>query len=264
MYSTRVSGQSGRNSFSAAGSAKVRRTASMGTILVEISMNKLEFPQALVDRMMQRRGRLHMFETLDAKNTALLVVDLQVHFMEEGSTSEIPSARDVVPNVNRLAAELRARGGHVVWVVSTYGPDDGDRWPNLFDHVLGAESARNFRAALTEGAPGHAIWPELDFRDGDPVVSKNRFGGFIGSKGQLEKVLRDRGIDTVLVVGTVTNVCCDATAREAATFNFNTIMIADANGGRSEQEDMETYCVFIAVYGDVVLTDELITRLGSA
>ena len=44
-------------------------------------MNKLEFPQALVDRMMQRRGRLHMFETLDAKNTALLVVDLQVHFM---------------------------------------------------------------------------------------------------------------------------------------------------------------------------------------
>jgi ureidoacrylate peracid hydrolase len=236
----------------------------MATLGTEAAMDKLEFPAHLVDRMMQRRGRLHTFETLNPKSTALLVVDLQVHFMAEGSTAEMPSARDVVPNVNRLSKALRERGGQVVWVVSTYGPDEDDRWPNLFDHVLGPQAAKDFREGLTAGVPGHAIWPELDFRDGDPVVDKNRFGGFIGSKGRLEQVLRGIGVDTLLVVGTVTNVCCESTAREAASYNFKTIMIADANGGRSDQEDMETYSVFIAAYGDVMMTDDAIALLGPA
>lgn len=227
-------------------------------------MDKLEFSDQLVDRITRRRGRLHVYETLDPERTALLVVDLQVHFMAVGSTSEMPSARDVVPNVNRLAKALRDRGGHVVWVVSTYGPDEDDRWPILFDHILGTEAAENFREGLTEAASGHAIWPELDVREGDPVVSKNRFGGFIGSNGRLEQVLRELGVDTLLIVGTVTNVCCESTAREAVAFNFKTIMIADANGGRSDQEDMETYSVFIAAYGDVIMTDEAIARLGPA
>ena len=226
-------------------------------------MKELRYPQALVERILGRRGRLRLYERLEPRRTALLVVDLQVHFMRPGSPSEMPSARDVVPAVNRLAKALRARGGHVVWVVSTYGPDPADRWPNLFDHVLGAEAGRHFREGLTRGSPGHALWPELDVRAGEPVVEKNRFGGFVGSAGRLEKVLRGLGVDTVLICGTVTNVCCETTAREAAAFNFKTVMIADANGGRSDEEDLQTYSVCIASYGDVMQSDEAIARLGS-
>lgn len=224
-------------------------------------MEPPQIPQRVIDRVLRRRGRLHVYESLDAATTALLVVDLQVHFMREGSPSEMPSARAIVPTVNRLASALRARGGHVVWVVSTYGPDEARNWANL-DIVLGEEAAAVFRDGLSEGAAGHAIWPDLDVRDGDPLVHKNRFGAFIGSQGRLAQVLRDRGVDTVLVVGTVTNVCCETTAREAAAYDFRTVMISDANAGRSAEEDAWTYAVCFATYGDVLTADEVIDRLA--
>ena len=223
-------------------------------------MEPPQIPQRVIDRVLRRRGRLHVYESLDAATTALLVVDLQVHFMREGSPSEMPSARAIVPTVNRLAGALRARGGHVVWVVSTYGPEEARNWANL-DIVLGEEAAAVFRGGLSEGAAGHAIWPDLDVRETDPLVHKNRFGGFIGSQGRLAQVLRDRGVDTVLVVGTVTNVCCETTAREAAAYDFRTVMISDANAGRSAEEDAWTYAVCFATYGDVLTADEVIQRL---
>ena len=225
-------------------------------------MGAVRIPQRVIDRVMRRRGRLHAYEKLDAARTALLVVDLQVHFMRAGSPSEMPSARAVVPAVNRLAAVLRGLGGHVVWVVSTYGPDADREWANL-RRVLGEEAAALFRGGLSEGADGHALWPDLDRRDGDPLVHKNRFGAFIGSQGRLERLLHDLGVDTVLVVGTVTNVCCESTAREAAAFDFKTIMVSDANGGRSAEEDVWTYAVCLATYGDVMTADEVLERLGA-
>ncbi|MDE0051609.1 MAG: cysteine hydrolase [Rhodospirillales bacterium] len=224
-------------------------------------MEPPQIPQRVIDRVLRRRGRLHVHESLDAASTALLVVDLQVHFMREGSPSEMPSARAIVPTVNRLAGALREQGGHVVWVVSTYGPDEERNWANL-DIVLGEEAAAVFRDGLSEGAAGHAIWPALDVREGDPLVHKNRFGAFIGSQGRLAQVLRDLGVDTVLVVGTVTNVCCETTAREAAAYDFKTVMISDANAGRTAEEDAWTYAVCFATYGDVLTADEAIERLG--
>ena len=226
-------------------------------------MEPVRIPQRVIDRVMRRRGRLHTYESLDAARTALLVVDLQVHFMREGSPSEMPSARAVVPTVNRLAAALRGRGGHVVWIVSTYGPDEDRDWANL-RRVLGEEAAAVFRGGLSEGAAGHAIWPGLDVQGDDPVVHKNRFGAFIGSRGRLARVLRDLEVDTVLVVGTVTNVCCETTAREAAAYDFKTIMVSDANGGRSAEEDVWTYAVCLATYGDVMTADEVVERLDAS
>ena len=224
-------------------------------------MEPARIPQRIIDRVLRRRGRLHAYESLDAARTALLVVDLQVHFMREGSPSR-DSARkgDRAPRSIGWPARSGTSGGHVVWVVSTYGPEEDRNWANL-DTILGEEAAAVFRTGLSEGADGHAIWPALDLRDADPVVHKNRFGGFIGSQGRLELVLHELGVDTVLVVGTVTNVCCETTAREAAAYDFKTVMISDANGGRSAEEDAWTYAVCLASYGDVMTADEALERL---
>ncbi len=227
-------------------------------------MEPVRIPQQVVDRVLRRRGRLHIYDSLDAARTALLVVDLQVHFMREGSPSEMPSARAVVPTVNRLSGALRKRGGHVIWVVSTYGPGEERDWANLFENVMGPEQAAAFRRGLSEGAEGHAVWPELDMHEADPIVHKNRFGAFIGSRGRLERLLRGLGVDTVLIAGTVTNVCCETTAREAAAYDFKTVMISDANGGRSTEEDGWTYAVCLATYGDVMTADEALERLVPA
>ena len=225
-------------------------------------MEASRYPGGVVERIMLRRGGLHAFECLEPRRTALLVVDMQNAFLGKGGAGDIPAAHAIVPTINRLARAVRERGGHVVWVVSTYGPEAADYWPTLFDHVLGPEYGQRFRDGLTEGAQGHAIWEALEVGPGEPVVSKNRFGGFIGSGGRLERTLRDLGVDTVLVTGTVTNICCESTARESAMLDFKTVMVSDANGGRSEAEDIRTYATFLTAFGDVMTADEVVARFG--
>jgi len=224
-------------------------------------MAEYPFPPELVERVIQRRGRLHCFDDFEPRRTALLVVDMQTGFLKPEWPTSLASAREIVPTINRLARALREAGGQVVWLISTYGPDPADRWPLLFDQLMGAEAGGFFRRVLSEGHEGHGIWPALERLPGEPVVAKNRFGGFSGSGGRLEAVLRARGIDTLLVVGTVTNVCCESTAREAAFANFRTVMVSDANAGRSEQDNLVTFSTFIRAFGDVLSSEAVLARL---
>jgi ureidoacrylate peracid hydrolase len=226
-------------------------------------MHKVEFSEAVLGRIKARRGAVHMFDAFEPARTALMVVDMQSAFVAEGAAAEIPIAREIVPAINSMATVLRDAGGLVVWIVSTYGPDEADRWPTFFNHVMGPAAGERFRGALTEGVESHQIYPELDHDpERDLVESKNRFGAFIGSDGRLEKSLRTRGIDTVLITGTVTNICCETTAREAAALAFKTVMVSDANAARSDDEHNATLSTFLQAMGDVLATDEVIARLA--
>jgi ureidoacrylate peracid hydrolase len=219
------------------------------------------FPAELVARVTARRGKLHCYDALDPRRTALVVVDMQTAFLKEGWPTACDPARDVVPAINRLSDAVRRTGGQVVWAISTYGPGEADRWKVLFDHVMGPAAGANFRDVLTEGHEGHAIWPLLDYRPGEAVVAKNRFGAFCGSGGRLEKLLHESGLDTLLIAGTVTNVCCESTAREAAFLDFKTIMVSDANAARTELDNLVTYSTFIRAFGDVMSSAEVVARL---
>ena len=224
-------------------------------------MRPTEYSRSTIDFIMRRRGRLHIYESLEAASTALVVVDMQRAFVAEGAAIETAAARGIVANINRLAAALRAAGGTVVWVVSTYGPRPEDYWPTFFDHVMDEQAAERFRGALIDGCDSHAIYDPLDVDPNDPVVSKNRFGAFVGSGGKLEAVLRERGIDTLLITGTVTNMCCETTAREAAMLSFKTVMVADGNAGRTQEEHDATLAAFLMGMGDVHDTDALMAML---
>lgn len=227
-------------------------------------MPPTEYPQSAIDFIMRRRGRLHVYEELVPAQTALVVIDMQNAFVAEGAAIETPAARAIVPNINRLAAAARDAGGTVVWIVSTYGPRPEDYWTTLFDHVMSADAAARFRGALTDGRDSHQLYPALAVEPGDSVVAKNRFGAFIGSAGWLEQLLRTQGIDTLLIAGTVTNMCCETTAREAAMLSFKTIMVADANAARTDNEHLATLSAFLQGMGDVRDTEELIAMLAVA
>jgi ureidoacrylate peracid hydrolase len=219
------------------------------------------FPEDVVARVNARRARFHPYEQVDPRRTALIVIDMQSAFLAPDSPVGLQSARDVVPTVNRLAAALRRTGGHVVWIVSTYGPDPRDHWRVLLGDMFTAEAAAALRAQLCEGAAGHRLWPSLDVQPADPVIAKNRSSAFLGSNGALQRLLVSRTIETVLISGTMTSVCCESTARESAMLDYRTIFVADANGGRSVEEDLATFCTFIQSFGDVALSDEVIARL---
>jgi ureidoacrylate peracid hydrolase len=93
------------------------------------------------------------------------------------------------------------------------------------------------------------------------VVQKWRFSAFLPESSDLAVRLRAAGCDTVLITGTVTNVCCESSARDAMMLNFKTIMVSDANAARTDEEHNATLGSFYAIFDDVMDTAFLIERL---
>ena len=80
----------------------------------------------------------------------------------------------------------------------------------------------------------------------------------------MTKELRALGVDTAIIVGTLTNVCCESSARDAAMQDFKTFMVSDGNAARTDEEHMATLINFIQTFGDVRSTDEMIAMLQAA
>lgn len=227
-------------------------------------MHKIEIPHEIIDRVVKSRGKLHPFDEFGGPATALLVIDLQNVFMLPPYPTEVPLARDIVPNVNRLARATRGAGGLVVWVQMTHGEDDLQRWSVFYDHVGNASNRRDGLKRLGRGTHGQALYDGLDVRPEDAKVEKSRFSAFIQGSSDLDRMLKARGIDTVLVTGTVTNTCCESTARDAMMLNYKTVMVSDANAAATDAEHNATLVNILRIFGDVMATDEVIARLAKS
>jgi ureidoacrylate peracid hydrolase len=224
-------------------------------------MHPNELPAEIVERLRSRRGKLHLFERIEAPRSALVVIDMQHAFVEPGAPSAVATARDIVPNINRLASALRERGGTVAWVQATYTREGPGYWPLFFDYMVTPELSGRILGALTEGAPGHALWAGLDVKPQDLRVRKNRYSAFFPGACELPQQLRSRSIDTVLVAGTMTNVCCEASARDAMMDGFKTIVVSDANAARSDAEHVASLATILQFFGDVRTTNEVTALL---
>lgn len=221
-------------------------------------MHRIDFPpKELAETVMRRRGRLGVFSEIDARRTALIVIDMQNAFVAEGAPMEVPTARAIVPNVNRLAAELRRAGGEVIWIVTTLAPEGPNAWPIYYEHFFRPERRPVHQAALAEGAPLHALYPALDIDPRDRILGKNRFSAFIQGACELEVELRGRARDTILIGGTLTNTCCESTARDAMMRGFKVIMVSDANAAPSDQDHLVGLWTVYQSFGDVRRTDEV-------
>jgi ureidoacrylate peracid hydrolase len=157
--------------------------------------------------------------------TAMLVVDMQNDFVQEGAPIEVPQARAIVPHLNRLLGACRAHGIPVIYLhhVIRGGAIDAGR---LADHH---PVIRNNQAIIA-GTPNVEIYKELKPLPGDLLVPKPRYSGFYGT--DLEAILRTQGIDTLIIGGTVTNVCCDSTTRDAFSRDYKVIFLSDGTATR--------------------------------
>lgn len=228
-------------------------------------MHEFALSQFDRDLIVKRRGRLHAFETLDPSRTALLVVDMQNAFVREDvAHAWVPEAASIVPNINVLAAALRAAGGSVVWIKNTFTEESLESWSHFHEQLWAPGRKEKRIAAMSEGTLGHQIYEGLEVQPGDPAVRKTRYSAFIQGSSDLEAILRRRGVDTVLVSGTATNVCCESTARDAMMLNFRTIMVSDANAANSDEAHQASLACFWATFGDVRLTTEVIDLIAAA
>jgi ureidoacrylate peracid hydrolase len=225
-------------------------------------MHDVRIRQEIIDRVVARRGRLHWFDTLDPARTALVVIDMQNTFCQPGAPAEVPVSRAIVPAINRLSRALRTRGVPVIWVLhaNTHreGRSDGEVF---FNHVV-ADQVRT--RTIESLAPGRqAVWEELETAPEDVTVIKNRYSALISGSSSLERVLRNLGIDTLLIAGTKTNVCCEATARDAMMLDFKVVMLTDCCAALSDDEHRATLETIIQQFGDVLSGDEALACLDA-
>jgi len=221
-------------------------------------MHIVSIPQSAIDQVIRSRGREHIYDTLDPKRTALLVVDMQNGFMMEGVAHTLcPAAIEIVPNINILAHALRQAGGAVVWLQNTATDETLQSW-SVRVEMDGPERTEKRMESMSPGTKGHALWAGMDAKPDDLYVNKTRFSAFIQGASNLEAMLRARGIDTVIVAGTVTNICCESTARDAMMRNFRTIMVTDANAAMSDEMHNAALIAFYVRFGDIFSTDELV------
>lgn len=218
----------------------------------------------VVRRVTERRGRLRVFDSLIPARTAHVVVDLQNGFMATGAVAEIPTAREIVPHVNRISAALRAAGGQVVYVKNTFDDVAIATWSTYFQHFCTAARRVRMIEAFSPGAFGHALWPGLDVQPQDLQVQKRRFGAFAPGASDLHSLLQARGIDTLIVTGTATQVCCESTARDAMMLNYKVFFVSDGNATFTDDEHNATLSAMAHTFCDVIDTDAMVAMIGDA
>lgn len=221
-------------------------------------MHEISIPDSVIQRIVDQRGRLYRYEELVGPRTALVVIDMQNVFMLPGMPIEVPTAREIVPQVNRLAGAVRQAGGQVVWVKMTLDGQQ-DSWSVFFE----GDRRGDVMEHLTEGAHGHELHADLDVAPTDTVVQKGRYSAFIQGASPLDEILRAAGVDTVIIVGTLTNVCCESSARDAMMLNYRVVFVSDANAALSDDQHNATLASIFQVFGDVRSTDDVIELLSA-
>ncbi|MCB0992108.1 MAG: isochorismatase family cysteine hydrolase [Acidimicrobiales bacterium] len=195
-----------------------------------------------------RRGRRHAFEPLPAKRSALVVVDMISFFVEEST-----AARATVEPISRLAASMRSAGAAVAWIVPAVTK------PNERDiEFYGRDVATTYALSGGEGPVEQRLWPGLGFSPRDLFFEKAAPSALFPGRCGLEAELTRRGIDTLVIAGTVANVCVESTVRDAFTLGYRPIVVADGVAAPSIEILNATLRTVYRSFGDVRSSDELI------
>jgi ureidoacrylate peracid hydrolase len=186
---------------------------------------------------------------LNPASTALIVVDLQNAFLAPGETLANPHARDIVPNVNAIARTVRACGGHVVFLRHTVSDDPRFKLNEWQARMVPRTADGDFQ--LRAGTFGHQLYPALEVLTCDLEVNKHRFSAFLPNSSDLDALLRERGLDTVIITGTITNVCCESTARDANMLGYKVVFASDATAAFTDAEHNATLLSMATVFAEV-------------
>ncbi|SHE50557.1 ureidoacrylate peracid hydrolase [Kaistia soli DSM 19436] len=222
-------------------------------------MHKVSIPDHIAARgRLQRGGKEFIFDQLDMSKVAHVIVDLQNGFVAEGAPVEVPVAREIVGSVNAIAKAVRAAGGINCFLRYTYDGKEKLPWNVWFQNYMSPTQFDIMTAAFARGADDWQLWPELDVQVGDLVVDKTRFSALIPDTCDMDQMLKARGIDTLIITGTLTNCCCESTARDALQMGYNVIFVTDGNATLSDEEHNATLLSMSAIFADVMDTNRLL------
>jgi ureidoacrylate peracid hydrolase len=216
--------------------------------------------QEIVDRVLARRGRYHWFDTIDVRRTALVIIDMQDTFCAMGGPAEVPASRTIVEPINTLSGKLRELGMPIIWVLHANSVMGGKSdWELFYDYVVSGDVRE--KTQQSNSPENQRVWKALRQETFDLTLYKNRYSALISGSSNLERVLRGSQIDTILIAGTKTNVCCEATARDAMMLDFKVIMVSDCCAALSDDEHRSALENVVQQFGDVMTSSEVLERI---
>src|SRR5271167_2656906 len=192
------------------------------------------------------------------ERTALVNVDMQNCFVE-GSPIAAPDGLGVQQRINRVTTACRRAGILVIHTSHVFRSDGSNIG------VLGEINPIVKTGILSKGSESAALHKGLSVDARDILLDKPRFGAFQST--DLELILRSRGIDTVIVTGIATNVCCETTAREASVRDFRVLFLSDGTatfsiGDVSAAELQKATCATLGrVFAQVLTVNEIIMKI---
>ena len=192
--------------------------------------------------------------------TAVINVDMQRCFVE-GTPLAPPAGIELAGRINRLTAACREANVLVVHTRCRLEADGSNLGivPELVPPFI--------YALYTAGAGTGEMHDAVTVADGDVIVDKPRYGAFTGT--DLESMLRSRGIDTVVISGIATNICCETTAREASQLDFRVIFLSDGtatqamNGVSAEDLQRATCASLGQVFAEIATIDDLLAKIAA-
>ena len=202
---------------------------------------------------------------LDPAKSALLVIDMQNGFIEEGSPLEVPMAREQVPVIRELITFCRNHGIPVIYSAFCVGPDFH------YDYYWKMAKQRGLKleepdCEFWEGKHETKIFPELKPLPNERVIKKSGYDCFAGT--ELDQVLNSLGISNLIITGTVLNWCVDSTVRAAYHRHYDVTVISDAvssfdhAGGTAEDWHRMELNLFAEAFGRVVSSNEAMIELS--
>lgn len=190
----------------------------------------------------------------DANSSALLVIDMQRDFVEAGRPMEVPMARERLPQMRELIDCARIAKVPIIYTQHV-----------LFDqfNVSPLEASNNPRLlteGMRDGTDGIEVVPQLDPQPTDHYVKKHRYDAFYNTNLEiLLHTLRGyRMIDTVVIAGTLTEVCCESTARSAFMRDFKVVFAQDATGGVTDAAQQATLNAIDTYFGRVLTNEQIL------
>jgi nicotinamidase-related amidase len=188
---------------------------------------------------------------ISPKKTALLIIDMQNDFIEKGAIFEMPNIRSSLLKFKKFIDECRKKGILIIYTRHSSDPNK-----NPIEFILFPEQKEK---GLRKGTKGFEINKIIKPKKSEIVINKNRYDAFY--KTNLEKELKKRKIENVIITGTMTNVCCESTARSAMYRDYKVFFIPDLTFTEKKELHRATLSTISHNFGWVIGSEKILKLL---
>lgn len=193
-----------------------------------------------------------LFEIVPQK-AALLVIDMQNSFIAEGAVFQAPNGIKIIPKIEEMIKFCRKKDIPVIWTRSDHSPPGGGLIVEKYPVI-------KYTKELWRGTSSFEYYPGMiQPNDNEHQIIKHKYDAFIGT--DLDTVLRNLNVDTVIITGVATEVCCESTARAAFFRDYKVVFLSDATGAFNPAVQEDTLNRMHILFGRVLSTSEAIKEM---